>query len=97
MCTKCDKALAVSEWWEPFVPQSHETPKQYLRRAYHFDDYDMNFVMMKLESPADLVTVAEAHNITGVRHQYEPGQYAVQVIRDLVFLVYTTEFEDQAW
>ena len=97
MIKKRNKALAVSEWCEPFLPQSHETLKQYLERAYHFDDYDINFVMIKLESPADLVTVAEAHNITGLRHQYEPGQYSVQVIRDLVFLVYTTEFEDEPW
>jgi len=97
MCNKCEKAIEVGDWWEPFVPQSHETPKQYLVRAHHFDEYGMNFVMMCLDNAQDLVTVGESFNILGVRHQYEPGLYAVQVVRDLVFLAYTQEFEDQTW
>jgi hypothetical protein len=94
MCKRCDKAIADTEWWEPFVPLSHETPKQYLSRATHFDDYGMNFVMMKIDRAKDLVTVGDAFGILAVRHQYEPGQYAVQVLRDLVFLAYTQEFEN---
>ena len=94
MCKTCEKAIQLSEWWEPFVPQSHETPKQYLRRASHFDDYGYQFVMMKLDSVEDLVTVGESFKILAVRHHYEPGQYAVQVLRDLVFLAYVQEFED---
>lgn len=97
MCKKCETAIQDLDWWEPFVPFSHETPKQYLSRATHFDKYNMNFVMMKLETAEDLVTVGESFNILGVRHQYEPGQYAVQVLRDLVFLAYTQEFEDATW
>lgn len=97
MCKKCETAIQDLEWWEPFVPLSHETPKQYLSRAMHFDDYGMNFVMMRLDNPADLVTVGESFHILAVRHQYEPGQYAVQVLRDLVLLAYTQEFEDATW
>jgi hypothetical protein len=97
MCKKCETAIANSDWWEPFVPLSHETPKQYLSRARHFDEYGMNFVMMRLDNPSDLVTVGHAFNIIAVRHQYEPGRYAVQVVRDLVFLAYTQEFEDLTW
>jgi hypothetical protein len=95
MCKKCDNVLAVAEWWEPFVPQSHETPKQYLGRAGHFDNYGMQFVMIKIDTPDDLVTVGMACSILGIRHAYEPGQYAVQVIRDVVFLAYSQEFQDQ--
>jgi len=97
MCKVCEDAIRETEWWEPFVPQSHETPKQYLVRAHHFDEYGMNFVMMHLENAEDLLTVGNAFDILAVRHQYEPGLYAVQVIRDLVFLAYTSEFEDQTW
>ena len=94
MCRTCEKAIEWGEWWEAFVPQSHETPKEYLSRARHFDDYSYNFVMMKLDTVEDLVTVGESFKILAVRHQYEPGQYAVQVLRDLVFLAYVQEFED---
>ena len=96
MCKVCDKAIAVREWWEPFVPQSHETPKQYLRRASHFDDYGSQFVMMQMNNAKDLVTVGESFKILAVRHKYEPGLYAVQVVRDLVFLAYSQEFLDRA-
>ena len=91
-----EKAIAELDWWEPFVPLSHETPKQYLARAKDFQKYGMNFVMMRLDDPNDLVTVGHAFDIIAVRHRYEPGQYAVQVVRDLVFLLYTQEFEDMA-
>jgi hypothetical protein len=97
MCKRCETAIENSDWWEPFVPLSHETPKQYLSRARHFDKYGMEFVMMKVAFGADLITVGESFHILGVRHQYEPGMYAVQVIRDLVFLAYTQEFEDSTW
>ena len=96
MCKVCDKAIAISEWWEPFVPLSHETPKGYLKRASHFDDYGVQFVMMQMNSASDLVTVGESFKILAVRHVYEPGMYAVQVVRDVAFLAYSQKFLDMA-
>ena len=97
MSNVTEAAIADMEWWEPFVPLSHETPKQYLNRAMQFDQYGMNFVMMKIDPAEDLVTIGESFRILAVRHQYEPGLYAVQVLRDLVFFAYTQDWEDRSW
>lgn len=78
------------EWFERYLPKAEEAMDDYLRRVTMFKE--MEFVMMKINQ-AELVIVGESFCITKVRHLYVPRLFAVQVIRDLIFLCYTEEYE----
>jgi len=81
------------EWWEPYMPRFEETWQDYIRRATGFD---REFVMMKHE-PNDIDIIGRAHQLLATRHTLVPGVYCCFVIRDLVFLAYTEEYENGSW
>ena len=81
--------LGQDEWIREFVPGATDSYQTYLENATAFPEY-MNFAMMKV-SPEEVEYVAKAFDIIKTPHSQGDG-YVVQVVRDLVFLIYSEEW-----
>lgn len=78
------------DWWKKYVPRDGETFSEYIERV---GDYiEQNLVLLQTEA-ADLVTVASAYRINRFRFDFKEGCYTVLVLRDIVFVNYTLEWE----
>jgi len=77
-------------WWEEFTPAANESNRAYVDRMVQVDGY--HFVMKEVTN-MELLTLAQAYQIAGFRHGFKPGEYAILVVRDLIFCAYGTDFE----
>ena len=81
--------LGQDDWIREFVPTRKDTFDTYIKRAIKFPDY-LHFVMKQV-SQEEVELVARAFDIIKSPHS-QGDRYVVQVVRDLVFLVYSEEW-----
>jgi hypothetical protein len=80
-------------WWWAYMPKPQETYQDYLRRALSFD---LAFVTMK-HTPENIEIIAQGQALLATRHYHWPRRFVCFAIRDLVFLAYSEEYENEAW
>ena len=81
--------LGQDDWIAEFIPTKKDTFKTYLKRATRFPEY-LHFVMKQV-SQEEVELVARAFDVMRSPHS-QGDRYVVQVVRDLVFLVYSEEW-----
>lgn len=78
------------DWWKKYVPKDGETFSDFIERNGNY--IEANLVLLQTES-SDLVTVASAYRINRFRFDFRENAYALLVLRDIVFVNYTLEWE----
>ena len=81
--------LGQDDWIVEFVPKKKDTFDTYLKRAMRFPEY-MNFVMKQV-TQEEVELIAKAFDVMKSPH-VQGEKYVVQVVRDLVFLLYSEEW-----
>lgn len=80
----------TDKWWEKYVPREGESFRDFIDRV---GDYlEMNLVLFKTEIP-ELVEVASAYRINRFHYAFKENCYTVLILRDLVFVNYSLEWE----
>ena len=85
--------LGQDEWIREYVPTKKDSYQTYMKKMLRFPEY-MDFAMMKVSSE-EVEYVAKAFDIIKTPHSQGDG-YVVQVIQDLVFLIYSEEWSGSA-
>ncbi len=76
--------------WEEFTPAANESNRAYVDRMVQVDGY--HFVMKDVTN-MELLALAQAYKIAAFRHSFKAGEYAILVVRDLIFCACGTDFE----
>ena len=87
---KSETDYAEKDWWKKYIPREGETFADFIERVGNY--IETNLVLFQTESP-DLVTVASAYRINRFHYDFKTGAYTVLVLRDIVFVNYTLEWE----
>ena len=78
------------DWWEKYIPRGEESFADFIERVGNY--IETNLVLFTTEAK-DLRTVAEAYEINRFHFSFRAGAYTVLVLRDIVFVNYTLEWE----
>jgi hypothetical protein len=77
-------------WWEKLLPSPNESNEEWIDRVCMIDDYHL---VMKEVTNIELAQLAAAYEIAKFRYSFRPGQWAILIIRDIIFCAYGTDFE----
>jgi hypothetical protein len=76
-------------WWTNYLPHENESNEKYVDRMCATD---FHFVMKEVTN-MELAQLAAAYEIAKFRYGFRPGEWAILIIRDLIFCAYGTDFE----
>lgn len=76
-------------WWKNYLPAENESNEDYVDRMCATD---LHFVMKEVTN-MELAQLAAAYEIAKFRYGFRPGEWAILIIRDLIFCAYGSDFE----
>lgn len=87
---KAQSDYSEKDWWKKYIPVEAEPFADFIERVGNY--IETNLVLFQTDAP-DLVTVASAYRINRFRFDFKTDCYTVLVLRDIVFVNYTLEWE----
>jgi hypothetical protein len=78
------------DWWREFIPAEDESNEDYVDRMCAVDGY---YFVMKEVTNMELAQLAQAYEIAKFRYGFRPGEWAILIVRDLIFCAYGSNFE----